>query len=206
MESGVGDSNQEGRKTGPVSKRRAVSFGARKESTGVRRTKRTRNGDGSMSLDFGTGEFSAGQRCVSLPNKVVSASVVRRVGAVLIDFLIVVGIDSAVVMLTERLAQVPIDTFREIQLLLPFAAFLMLLDCSYVVALTTFGGQTIGKMLLGIRVVLKDGGAVDFRAVMIRTLVAVLSVVPLGIGCLYMAINKGHSLHDVVAKTKVISE
>ena len=189
-----------------MSRRRAVSYGVRKESAGVRRTKRSRKGDGSMSLDFENGESSAGQKGISRPMTVVLAPAARRVGALLIDLLIVVGIDSAVVLLTERLAQVPIDTFREIQLLLPFAAFLMLLDSSYVVVLTTFGGRTIGKMLLGIRVVLKDGAAVDLRGVAIRTSVAVFSVVLLGVGFLYMVISKGHALHDVVAKTKVVRE
>ena len=189
-----------------MSRPRAVSFGARKESTGVRRTKRRRNVAGSMSLDFEHEGSSADQKGVSLRRSFPLASASKRVGAALIDLFIVMGIDSAVLLLTERLAQVPLDTFREIQLWLPLVAFLMLLDCSYVVALTTFGGQTIGKMLLGIRVVLRDGGAVSFRAVTIRTAVAVLSVVPLGIGYLYMLITKGHALHDVAAKTKVIRE
>ena len=189
-----------------VTRTRAVSFGARKASTGVTETKRSRNTVSSMSLDFEHADSPSGQKHLPPGKPSPLASVSRRIGAVIIDFLILLGIDGAVVRLTERLAEVPIDSFGELRLLLPLGAFLLLLDCSYVVSLTTFGGQTIGKMLLGIRVIRRDNGSVGFRAVAIRTAVSGVSIVPFCIGYLRVAIGNGHALHDVVANTKVIRE
>jgi len=99
---------------------------------------------------------------------------------------------------------VPIDLFTEFQLFLPLFAFLMLLDCGYVVALTTLGGQTIGKMMMGIKVVRRDDGIAGFRTIVIRTAIAVVSVVPFGVGYLYAFVGKSHAVHDVLANTKVV--
>ncbi len=194
------------RKTRAVTRTRAVSFGARKASTDVIGTERSRNTVGSMSLDFEHEDSRTRQKHSPSGKPSALASVSRRIGAVIIDFLILLGIDGTVVRLTERLAEVPIDSFGELRLLLPLVAFLLLLDCSYVVFLTTFGGQTIGKMLLGIRVIRGDNGSVGFRAVAIRTAVSVVSIVPFCIGYLRVAIGNGRALHDVVANTKVIRE
>ena len=189
-----------------MTRKRAVSFGARQASTGVVGTKRSRNTVGSMSLDFEHEDSRTRQKDSpsGKPSRLASAS--RRIGAVIIDFLILLGIDGVVVRLTERLAEVSIDSFGEFRLLLPLVAFLLLLNCSYVIFLTTFGGQTIGKMLLKIRVIRRDNGSVGFRAVAIRTAVSIVSIVPFGIGYLRVAIGNGHALHDVVANTKVIRE
>ena len=198
------DNNQ--RKTRTVTRKRAVSFGARQASTGVSGTKRSRNTVSSMNLDFEHDDSRTRQKYAPSEKRFPLASVRRRIGSVIIDFLILLGIDGAVVRLTERLAEVPIDSFGELRLLLPLIAFLLLLDCSYVVFFTTFGGQTIGKMLLRIRVIRRDNVSVGFRAVAIRTAVSIVSIVPFGIGYLRVAIGNGHALHDVVANTKVIRE
>ena len=189
-----------------MTRSRAVSFGTRKESKGDRRKKPRGSTTGSMSLDFEHGESAMGKKGFLPPSPFPLASVSRRVGATLIDALILGGINASVLLLTGRLAQISVDSFREISLLVPLVAFLMLLNCGYVVALTTFGGQTIGKMLLGIRVVLGTDKSADCRAVLIRTAVAILSFAPLGVGYLYVAIGRSRALHDVVANTKVIRE
>lgn len=199
-------SNNGSRKIRTVTRSRAVSFGTRKEATGERQKKRRRSTTDSMSLDFEHGESSVGKKGIPPSRSLSLASVSRRVGATLIDALILGGINASVLLLTGRLAQISVDSFREITLLAPLVAFLMLLNCGYVVALTTFGGQTIGKMLLGIRVVLGTDKSADCRAVLIRTAVAILSFAPLGVGYLYVAIGRSRALHDVVANTKVIRE
>lgn len=187
-----------------MTRSRAVPFGLRKESTGVRRTKRKSSPAGLMSLDFGSGDSATGQKPMPRSTSVLLASVSSRIGASFIDLLILLGINGAVVILMERLAQVPLDVFRELELLAPLVAFLMLLDCGYVVALTAFGGQTIGKMVIGIKVVLRGGEPAGLRSILIRTAVAILSIAPFGVGYLYAAIGKRHAMHDVLANTKVV--
>ena len=187
-----------------MTRSRAVPFGVRKESTGVRRTKRKRGATGSMSLDFGYGDPAGGQKSGSRSKSVPLASISRRIAALFVDVFILLGINGAVVLLTERLAQVPVDVFRELQLFLPLVAFLMLMDFGYVVVLTTFGGQTIGKMVVGVRVVLRSDEPAGFRAIVIRTVVAILSILPFGVGYLYAVIGKSHAIHDLAANTKVV--
>ncbi len=187
-----------------MTRSRAVPFGVRKSSTSVRRTKRRRSAAGLMSLDFGSENPDTGQEGSPRLKAVPLASLSSRIGASFIDLLILVGINGAVVLLTERLAQVPIDVFRELQLFAPLAAFLMLLNFGYVVVLTTYGGQTIGKMVLSIKVVLRDDEPAGFRVIVIRTVLAILSIVPFGVGYLYALIGKTHAIHDVLANTKVV--
>ena len=187
-----------------MTRSRAVPFGVRKSSTSVRRTKRRRSAAGLMSLDFGSENPDTGQEGSPRLKAVPLASLSGRIGASFIDLLILVGINGAVVLLTERLAQVPIDVFRELQLFAPLAAFLMLLNFGYVVVLTTYGGQTIGKMVLSIKVVLRDDEPAGFRVIVIRTVLAILSIVPFGVGYLYALIGKTHAIHDVLANTKVV--
>jgi len=187
-----------------VTRSRAVPFGVRKASTSVRRTKQRRSAAGSMSLDFGNGNSTKGQKSSPRLKVVPLASVGSRIGASFIDLLIVLGINGAIVLLTERLAQVPIDVFREVQLFAPLVAFLMLLNFGYFVILTTYGGQTIGKMVLSIKVVLRDDEPASFRVIVTRTVVAILSIVPFGVGYLYALLGKSYAIHDVLANTKVV--
>ncbi len=157
-----------------------------------------------MTLNFGGEDSAEVKKSLSASQSLPLATVSSRIIATFIDVSILFGLNVAVVLLTQRLAQVPIDLFTEFQLFLPLFAFLMLLDCGYVVALTTLGGQTIGKMMMGIKVVRRDDGIAGFRTIVIRTAIAVVSVVPFGVGYLYAFVGKSHAVHDVLANTKVV--
>lgn len=66
------------------------------------------------------------------------------------------------------------------------------------------GGQTVGKMLLGIRVVATGGGPLGLGPALLRTLAYVLSAIPLGLGFLMAGLrNDGRALHDLMAGTRV---
>ena len=65
-------------------------------------------------------------------------------------------------------------------------------------------GQTIGKMLVGARVVALDGGPLSLRHAVLRALGWVLSVLTLGLGFLAAAMRRDRrSLADLVAGTRV---
>ena len=72
--------------------------------------------------------------------------------------------------------------------------------------LPTVGGQSIGKMLTGLRIVKMDGTGISFGTVILRNLVGYfLTVLTLGIGFLFAALGKnGRALHDLVAGTVVV--
>ncbi len=82
-----------------------------------------------------------------------------RLGAALIDHLILFAIDAAVVYFTLRIATLPLSEWRMLPPL-PMLAFLGLVKFAYFCAFTAVGGQTIGKMALAIRVVTAEDGAV----------------------------------------------
>jgi uncharacterized RDD family membrane protein YckC len=128
-----------------------------------------------------------------------------RAAAVLVDTAILLAIDGIVLYLTTGMAQLPMDQWRELPLL-PLSLFLALLAFGYHAAFTAFGGQTIGKMAAGIRVVSADNTAMDPRKAVTRTLAATISVITLGLAYApVFAATDGRALHDRLAKTRVVT-
>jgi uncharacterized RDD family membrane protein YckC len=87
----------------------------------------------------------------------------------------------------------------------PLVAFLIVQNGSYLVAFTA-GGQTIGKMALGIRVVpATTGTTLDLGRSLIRTGVWSLLMLPAGLGLLTALLSdERRGLHDRCAGTKVV--
>jgi len=82
-------------------------------------------------------------------------------------------------------------------------SFLFLVYFSF---FTSCGGQTPGKMALGIRVVTPDGQAVSWLRAIGRTLCYNLDVLTLGIGFLLAAVPPAkRALHDMVTGTVVVN-
>jgi uncharacterized RDD family membrane protein YckC len=82
----------------------------------------------------------------------------------------------------------------------------ILLGVSDLLVLPFFTGQTIGKMLTGLRVVRIDGRPANGATMMLRQLFGyLLTVGSLGIGFLIAILSsKGRALHDYIAGTVVI--
>jgi uncharacterized RDD family membrane protein YckC len=134
-----------------------------------------------------------------------SAGAGARVIAGLIDLLLVLGLDIAVVYFTLRLCRL---VFAEIGLLPvpPLAAFFLLLNGGYLVVFTATGGQTIGKMATGIKVVDESGASVVFSQALVRTLAYVASILPVGLGLVPVLFGQDRrALHDRLTNTRVIS-
>ena len=84
------------------------------------------------------------------------------------------------------------------------ASVLMLL--SYSVVLHACGGQTVGKLIMGIRLVSVDGTPVSAGVAFLRWVVSILSFLPFGMGYLWAAVSRNRTAwHDIVAGTMVIS-
>jgi uncharacterized RDD family membrane protein YckC len=131
-----------------------------------------------------------------------------RVGAGLIDTGLLVAIDLTVLFLTLRITGLQ-NTFDDVRVLppIPFTGFLALLAFSYVAAFTVGGGQTIGKMLMNLRVVGDDGRPVDAAGGVLRA--AGCMLVPLTFGLSYVPalVTSDHrALHDRLAGTRVVRE
>lgn len=131
-----------------------------------------------------------------------------RVGAGLIDLLLLVGIDAAVLYLTLRITGLQ-NTLEDLRVLppVPLVGFLAILAFGYVAAFTVAGGQTIGKMVLSLRVIGDDGRPVDAAGGMLRALGCMLVPITLGLSYLPAVFTSDHrALHDRLAGTRVVQE
>ena len=132
------------------------------------------------------------------------AGVGARLLAVLIDLLILAVIDAVVVYFTMQLCYLTIEDLGILPKG-PLVAFLFVQNGGYLVAFTA-GGQTLGKMVAGIRVVQSDSeGSLDLGRAFLRTLMWVVLAVPAGLGFLTALFSRDHrGLHDRFAGTRVV--
>ena len=73
------------------------------------------------------------------------------------------------------------------------------------VLLSQWNGQTIGKKILGIRVVTTGGGKLDALKAFIRAISKILSALPLDLGFLWaLWDSKSQTWHDKIADTYVV--
>ena len=128
-----------------------------------------------------------------------------RMRAGLVDAALLLTIDAAVVWLTLRVAAVQPEEWRLLPLV-PLLGFLFLLDAAYLVTFTAASGQTIGKMLSGVRVVYGEQGRVPFGHAVLRSVVVLLCAIPLGLGLLPLFLDGSRrGVHDRLAGTRVVS-
>jgi uncharacterized RDD family membrane protein YckC len=133
-----------------------------------------------------------------------AAAPARRVLAALVDLLLLLAVDAAVLYLTLRLVGLTPADIRVLPLV-PLVAFLMLLNGGYFVAFTAVGGQSIGKMAAGIKVISQEDCPVAFTGATLRTLGYVASALPLGAGFLLGLLgSEKRALHDRLARTRVV--
>lgn len=132
------------------------------------------------------------------------AGVGARFLAVAIDLLILAAIDVVVIYFTTQICAISVD---DLGLLPkgPLIAFLFVQNGGYLVAFTA-GGQTLGKMVAGIRVVPNERDAsLDLGHAFLRTLMWVVLAVPAGLGFLTALFSRDHrGLHDRFAGTRVV--
>jgi uncharacterized RDD family membrane protein YckC len=90
----------------------------------------------------------------------------------------------------------------------PLTTFVLAVAAGYLVLFLASGGQTIGMMLAGIRVV-ADGprGRVEdltLAQAISRAGLVLVSVLPLGLGWLPALFGNGLALHDRLSHTRVV--
>jgi uncharacterized RDD family membrane protein YckC len=82
--------------------------------------------------------------------------------------------------------------------------FTLLFTAAYSTILHALAGQTVGKSLVGIRVVSADGTPLTPGPALLRYLASWVSAIPLGFGFLVAALRSDkRSLHDLIAGSRV---
>jgi uncharacterized RDD family membrane protein YckC len=124
--------------------------------------------------------------------------------AALLDLAILGAIDALVISFTLRLCG--LDT-SELGVLppVPIILFFIIVNGGYLAAFTAAGGQTIGKMAFGLKVVGQSDAPVSAGASIVRTFGCLLSIASLGIGFAPALLGAGgRALEDRLADTRVV--
>ncbi len=135
-----------------------------------------------------------------------TASLGSRVLASLVDTAILSSIAWIVLYLTLRICGLPFSQLAVIPLV-PFLSFLLLIAGGYLTLFTAAGGQTIGKMAIGIRVVSMDEDVVrvPLGHAIVRAAAYVVSALPAGLGFLPALVGADRrAIHDRLADTRVV--
>ena len=138
-----------------------------------------------------------------------AASAGARGLAGLIDLAIVGPIDLAVLYFTLRICDLGLADVRALPLA-PLLAFYALMNGGYFAAFVAAGGQTIGKMATGIRVITGDPIATASDRVptghaIVRAAAYLVSAIPLGLGFVPGFIGQERrAVHDRLADTRVV--
>jgi uncharacterized RDD family membrane protein YckC len=132
------------------------------------------------------------------------AAPASRLAAALVDLVLLLAIDALTLYFTLRLCGLALAEWRALPPV-PVAIFFLILNGGYLVAFTAAGGQTIGKMALGLRVVAADEGRVGVGAASLRALACVASTVCLGAGLLPIFVGSDRrAVQDRIADTRVV--
>lgn len=133
-----------------------------------------------------------------------TAGLGRRFAAAALDLALLAAVDLVVLYFTMQVCGL---TPAELHLLPrgPLVAFLVVQNGGYLVAFTA-GGQTIGKMLTGIRVVAAEPGqTVDLGRALQRTALWALMTLPFGLGLWSALLDPDRrGFHDRLAGTRVV--
>jgi uncharacterized RDD family membrane protein YckC len=133
-----------------------------------------------------------------------AAGLFARLFAAIIDVVILAAIDAVVIYFTMQICGL---TVQDLAILpkAPLLAFLVVQNGGYLVAFTV-SGQTLGKMVAGIRVVRAESPSrLDFGHALLRTLVWAVLALPAGLGFLTALFSTDRrGLHDRFAGTRVV--
>jgi uncharacterized RDD family membrane protein YckC len=158
---------------------------------------------GSVSSSHAQSRSNGAETSTDAAATAEDAAVSARLVAVVIDLIILGVIDAAVVYFTMQICGVGFD---ELNILpkWPLCAFLFAQNVGYLVAFTA-GGQTLGKMAVGIKVVPEDSpSSIDLGRAIVREATWLLLAAPAGLGFLTI-FSRGHrGLHDRFAGTRVV--
>ena len=133
-----------------------------------------------------------------------AAAPLVRLAAGLLDMVLLASLDAVVIVLPLRLGELDLQSLDTLPVA-PLAGFLILLNGGYVVVLTLVGGQTLGKMAFGVRLVDRAGCPVTTSSAVVRALGYLVSVLPLGLGVVWMFLDTDRrAWHDRLAGTRVL--
>lgn len=145
---------------------------------------------------------------LEVPSTADRAGAGKRLAAAAVDAACVGGLAAGVLWITLRWCDLPVARLGVLPAL-PTSAFLLLVGLGYLLMFTAAGGQTPGKMVLGLRVVGDDTEsetpyALTFRQAVYRSVLTFPSVLALGAGFVPALLGDERALHDRLSHTRVV--
>ena len=137
----------------------------------------------------------------------VPASIESRFLAALIDFFVLLLITTITFVFGVRIIGISpeLDVPNVISVLIWLYASLFLLCSTYFVFFVYYSGQTIGKMVMNIKVIDEDGSEVGIFQSILRWFCYAVSILPLCLGLFWIIFDvKNQSFHDKIANTVVV--
>lgn len=135
----------------------------------------------------------------------LKAPFLLRCGALIIDYIIVIACPVIGILTSHYMGY---DGTKLLNSQLSSTGWLigLLIGITDFVIFPLFSSQTIGKMLIGLRIVGDDGTAPSLGKILFRHLIGYpLTILTVGVGFLLSIFNvRGKALHDYVAGTVVI--
>ena len=133
----------------------------------------------------------------------LKAPFLLRCGAILIDYILLVSVPVVSLLLSRVFEDEPSKFLKSAN---TGWLIMILLALTNFIILPMFIGQTIGKILTGLKIVNTDGTAPSVGKLLARHLIGYpLTVLTLGIGFLFSVFNgRGRTLHDLLAGTVVV--
>ncbi|MDQ3323469.1 MAG: RDD family protein [Acidobacteriota bacterium] len=149
--------------------------------------------------------FSPKRVVVDFDAERLKAPFALRCGAILIDYILLIVIPVAALLIGRSFDY---DGTNLLNSRFSNAGWLImiLLAVTNFVLLPLFSGQSIGKILTGLRVVKTDGSEPELKNLLVRHLIGYpLMFLTFGVGFLISMFNeKGRALHDFLAGTVVV--
>jgi uncharacterized RDD family membrane protein YckC len=132
------------------------------------------------------------------------AGLTARAFAALFDVALLAAVDLVVVYFTMKICRLSPSEWPLLPRM-PLLTFLLLQNGGYLVAFTT-AGQTLGKMIAGVRVLSSDDDhAPDVGRSILRAIVWMVLALPAGLGLLTILMSRDRrGLHDRFAGTRVV--
>ena len=125
-----------------------------------------------------------------------------RVVSALVDFVVFAIVNASLEALAVRVLHVDLDDGLGLRSALTASTALFV--ALYVVCLHALAGQTIGKLIVGVRVVGDDGLPPAFGASVLRFFAYLASLFPFGLGFVMAGLRADRrALHDLLAGTRV---
>ena len=197
--------DEEGPRVTPAAAPRAP-LAVRRPSPAPRGANRTTADEPVLDLEAPTPFERLAARLADGPAPPLAASVGPRFLAALVDAVILGSIGLAVLYLTLKVCGLQ---FAHVAVIppVPFSAFLLLVAVGYLTLFTAAGGQTIGKMAAGIKVVSTDVHhlRVPLGHSVLRAAAYLASALPAGLGFLPAVLGADRrAIHDRLADTRVV--